>query len=76
MKSRNQVLAVASLMLAVACSSDKPTGVDDPGPGPGPGPGPVSGAAARGRVAFQASCAECHATADGIDLAFFNFADT
>src|SRR5262245_7739376 len=37
---------------------------------------PLTGAAARGQIAFSVSCASCHASADGFDLAFFNFSDT
>ena len=31
--------------------------------------------ASLGRTAFVASCAPCHASADGFDLAFFGFSD-
>jgi hypothetical protein len=30
----------------------------------------------RGQAAFVSSCAPCHASGDGLDLAFFNFTDT
>ena len=32
--------------------------------------------AVRGEAAFVASCAPCHASGDGLDLAFFRFSDT
>ncbi|MBI4420315.1 MAG: hypothetical protein HY560_05770 [Gemmatimonadetes bacterium] len=31
---------------------------------------------ARGHAAFERECAGCHASGDGLDLAFFNFTDT
>ena len=55
----------------IACSSDaRRADLVDPAPAPLP---TFRGDSARGRVAFAASCASCHASGDGWDLAFFNF---
>jgi hypothetical protein len=59
-------LVLMSAVLAVACSDESPTGHSAL---------PV-GDALRGQMAFVASCSECHASNDGIDLAVFRFTDT
>jgi hypothetical protein len=63
------------LIVALAACGEQSTapGAD---PAPAPAPAPVTDAAAHGRTAFAASCASCHASGDGFDLAFFQFADT
>lgn len=59
---------VAIALVAAACG-------DDP-LGAGAEPDIPVGDAALGRLAFSAKCAGCHASADGLDLAFFAFSDT
>jgi hypothetical protein len=52
-------------LLAVGCGGDETVGPE----------GPALGDPDLGRVAFQTSCASCHASGDGFDLAFFGFPD-
>jgi hypothetical protein len=52
---------------SAACQDRDPTATDDESP--------VASAIA-GRAAFSVSCAGCHASDDGLDLAFFGFTDT
>jgi hypothetical protein len=59
-------LVPAALALLVACSDQSPTDQ----------PNTVSGDPMLGRVAFATSCATCHASSDGLDLAAFRFTDT
>ena len=71
MTTRSLLPALALVACALAsCSGDDPTGalVDEPPV--------VVGDPAAGMVAFGAECASCHATGDGLDLAFFDFTDT
>jgi hypothetical protein len=56
--------------LTVACSESNPTAAlleETPA---------VLGDPVAGMVAFRGECAPCHATGDGLDLAFFDFQDT
>lgn len=59
-------LVLAALVLLTACSDESPTGQ----------PQPQIGDPMRGQVAFATSCATCHASHDGLDLAAFRFSDT
>lgn len=77
---RYPIRPLLAALLLTACSDSGVTN-PDPGPNPPPGPGPgtpppVSAAAIRGRAAFTASCASCHASADGYDVAYFHYPDT
>lgn len=65
------------LMVAVGCSGDSPTdSVDSVDSGdPADSTVIVAGDPVAGGVAFRASCAECHASGDGFDLAYFGFSD-
>ena len=75
MSSRYALAAVVALCLT-ACG-DSSTSPDNGTPGtPNTPITPPSSAALRGRAAFVANCASCHNSADGVDLAFFNFADS
>ncbi len=60
-----------TLLLAtfIGCGADEPLGPRAQPPG-------ISGNAAAGLEAFEASCASCHSSRDGIDLKFFAFPDT
>lgn len=60
---------IIALALTASGCADGPL---DPGPAAHP---PVADAA-RGRLAFANACAGCHASGDGLDLAFFGFSDT
>ena len=60
----------APAVLLLACTIAACRGTDSVSPGR------HAGDAARGSTAFAASCAGCHASGDGSDLAFFNFTDT
>lgn len=55
------------LLAAAACHDHGPTAVDEELP--------VANAIV-GRAAFSVSCAGCHASDDGVDLAYFGFTDT
>lgn len=55
------------LLAPAACQESDPTDLD--------ADLPVANAMV-GRAAFSVSCAGCHASADGLDLAFFGFTDT
>ena len=81
---RYPVRPLIAALLFVACSDgsvnpiEPPTGPNNPG-GPGtppPPPPPLSASAQRGKIAFTANCASCHNSADGYDLAYFNYADS
>jgi hypothetical protein len=62
-------LVGALVFTAIACDGDSPGGVPvDPDP-------PV-GNATLGATAFVESCAKCHSSRDGFDLAFFSFPDS
>lgn len=63
-----RVPAVA-LLLAVAGCSDSPAAPGGPDDGP-------RGNIADGHAAFIESCAGCHASRDGFDLAFFGYPDS
>lgn len=63
------VSLLAPLPLLIACSPDTMTAPPNVSP-------PIRGDAVQGRIAFEAECASCHATRDGLDLAFFGFPDT
>ena len=60
---------LAPLPLSIGCSPDTVTAPPNVSP-------PIRGNAVQGRIAFEAECASCHATRDGLDLAFFRFPDT
>lgn len=63
--STGRILAFGLLaLIAVGCGDD-PTGPQ----------APEAGDPDLGRAAFQTSCASCHASGDGFDLAFFGFPD-
>src|SRR6478672_9809822 len=62
-------LAVLSIIAASLLACEKSPSVTDTST-------LAAASALRGRVAFASSCASCHASADGIDLAFFGFADS
>lgn len=57
-------IATAGATALLACSGDGPTGPDGSGFVPD---------SERGRAAFLAECATCHAGRDGFDLAYFGF---
>ncbi|MBI4513785.1 MAG: hypothetical protein HY702_06705, partial [Gemmatimonadetes bacterium] len=68
-----RALLAATLILAVGlagCDSEDSTPLEPTGPEP------FTPSALRGHAAFVASCAPCHSTRDGFDLAFFAFTDT
>jgi hypothetical protein len=62
--ARYRLWMMPFLALAAACGED---GVADPVE-----PAPPNAVA--GRAAFESSCASCHASRDGLDLAYFDFA--
>ncbi len=68
-RSRPSLLLLVTLM-APACADGTLTGSspDDTAP--------PSGDPLAGMVAFELECASCHASGDGVDLAFFDFPDT
>jgi len=61
-----QAPQVLSLLVSLAACGDHATAPDRS----------LHADAARGRAAFVASCASCHASGDAFDLAYFQFADT
>jgi hypothetical protein len=77
-----KVVALLSLLLATACAADKgsdPVTLTPANPAPVPPAEPTQpahDAVAAGRMAFVTSCSTCHASGDGLDLAFFHFTDT
>src|SRR6185369_16942493 len=62
---RNASLFLSATLLGV-CACSEPTMPNPPAPG-----GTI-----RGELAFSVSCASCHTSGDGFDLAFFHFADS
>jgi hypothetical protein len=65
MNVRASSLAAAILLVTACGESTSPEDAGD-----------VAVAAMRGRLAFTANCASCHTSDDGLDLAFFGFADS
>ncbi|NOT07440.1 MAG: hypothetical protein HOP28_04455 [Gemmatimonadales bacterium] len=66
---RRAACLLSGLVLALGCSAPDPVSPAPPAP-------PVAdqvAAIARGHTAFESSCASCHASRDGFDLAFFGF---
>lgn len=59
------------LSLLAACQASGPTASDGRAVDSGP-----LGNAAEGRADFTAHCAGCHASGDGVDLAYFSFPDS
>lgn len=59
------LLPTVVVLLAAGCGGDGPTVPEAPEPGD----------PELGRAAFQTSCASCHASRDGFDLAYFDFPD-
>lgn len=68
------LLALGSLVLPAACDHG-PVAVEGT-PLAEPAHFALSAAESAGRAAFATSCATCHASGDGFDLAFFGFADS
>jgi hypothetical protein len=78
---RSFCYALATL-LAVACSEPMSPQdgrldleIESPHPPPPP-PAPPPAPSGTGQTAFVASCASCHASRDGFDLAYFSYSDT
>jgi hypothetical protein len=67
-RSRPSLLLLITLVLP-ACGDGTPTGS-------APDDAPPAGDPLAGMVAFELECASCHASGDGVDLAFFAFPDT
>ena len=65
---RHYITLLVAVGVAAGCSTE-PTGPVTP-------PVPPRPDALLGRVAFEQSCASCHASHDGFDLAAFGFSDT
>ncbi len=62
---RRLLPTLALLSFAAGCSNESPMG-----------PAGTPANPLLGRSAFARECAQCHAAADGFDLAFFSFTDT
>jgi hypothetical protein len=63
--TRERAALIVAVFLAPSCDSSYPTEIGNP-----------AGDAVRGQFAFIDSCAGCHASNDGLDLATFRFTDT
>ncbi|MEZ4425601.1 MAG: hypothetical protein R3E98_19555 [Gemmatimonadota bacterium] len=59
-------LSVLTLLVVTGCDQVQTVGLETP----------LSGDPVLGRAAFEATCAGCHASRDGIDLARFSFPDS
>jgi len=66
---RRTVILVLSTSAVISCEQAGPLGPDGAEP-------PPQIVVARGQLAFAGECAQCHASGDGFDLAFFHFTDT
>ena len=66
-------LSLALMLAASGCSEGSPVGTDDGNPSPMTQA--ELRATALGKEAFTASCATCHASRDGLDLALFRFSE-
>jgi len=70
MRRRSRWLGVALSIAVGACGGGDLGGPTAPDPVPAP---QLLGDPAAGKVAFETECAQCHASRDGYDLAFFEF---